>query len=108
MLEPYDVREMLRSHHVKCLTEWQQRLLAARVCGTGIASIAAVFQYSEGKVRKDFERVEDIILGPLGFGHDLALMAQWFAYNLECCLPVAKVLLEKREIFPGEKSETSA
>ena len=49
-------------------------------------------------VRRRFERLEDIILGPTGAKRDLAVVTQWFNRHLDCesrCLTHARMLIEK-------------
>lgn len=99
LFEPGDTIQLLRGHHVKGLNELDQRLLAARVGGNNHSSIAEALGYSEGKVRRDFERLEDIILVPLGLARDLAPVALWAAFHWDCCLTIAKALIEKRIVF---------
>lgn len=101
-VEPAEIVDLLRAHHVKGLNEHDQRVLLGRAAGNGHASIADALGYSEGKVRRDFERLEDIILVPLGLDRDVASVTLWAVFHYSCCLKIARELVEKRIVFQPE------
>jgi hypothetical protein len=98
-IEPVQIRETLKQHHVRGLSEHQQRLLTARVHGCSNKDCAEAFGFSEPRVRAHFDGVEDLIAVPLGYRRDLAVTVLWFVYHLQCCLPTAKALLETSSVF---------
>lgn len=98
-LEPRGVTGLLQGACCHGLDEYQQRLLAARCRGTSFAGIAAVWGYSESNVRYTFRTIEDIVLGHLGFEHDIALITAWFDLHVGCCLSIARDLMERDAVF---------
>ena len=101
-IEPTELRLLFAGHHLPALTDFDQRLLAARCWGCSNAGMAPIVGYTPDALRRLFERLEDKIVAPTGLHRDLALVTQWFNLHLNCerqCLSHAKMLIEKRIVY---------
>lgn len=104
-VEPAELGSILAGHHLPALGEFEQRILTARCWGRGNSDLATIVGYAPDALRRVFERLEDIIVGPTGMKRDLALVTQWFNQHLDCekqCLSYAKTLIEKRIVYAIE------
>ena len=104
-VEPAELGPILAAHHLPALGEFEQRILTARCWGCGNSDLATIVDYAPDALRRLFERLEDVILGPTGMKRDLALVTQWFNQHLNCerqCLAHAKMLIEKRIVYGTE------
>jgi hypothetical protein len=102
-LEPHEIDLMLLEQHVRGISEETQRILAARVCGWSVTAIASRLHYGESSVHRDIEKLQDMILGPLGLKHDGWATSRWFSHHTACCMAFAAELIEKGRVFPREK-----
>lgn len=101
-LEPAGLGELLATHHIPGLSDSDQRILAARCWGCSTSELATIVSLTPEVVRRRFERIEDIILGPTGLRRDLAVVTQWFNRHIDCerqCLAPAKMLIEKGIVY---------
>ena len=104
-VEPAELGEILAAHHLPALGEFEQRILAARCWGCGNSQLAEIVGYAPDALRRVFERLQDVIIGPTGMGRDVALVTQWFHAHLNCekqCLSHAEMLIEKRIVYGSE------
>lgn len=101
-VEPAELGEILASHHLPALSEFEQRVLTARCWGCANTELVTIVGYAPDALRRVVERLQDIILGPTGMNRDLALVTQWLGKHLDCekqCLAHAKMLIEKRIVY---------
>jgi len=101
IVEPAELEELLGSVHVH-LRDVEQHILAARCRGGSNADLAPALGYSPDSLRRMFERVEDVILRPIGLERNLAYTIQWFNQHLDCekhCLAHAKMLIRERRVY---------
>ncbi|MEO6100756.1 MAG: AsnC family protein [Tepidiformaceae bacterium] len=101
-IEPAELGELPTAHHIPGLVDGDQRILAARCWGCSNSELAPIVGLTPEVVRRRFERIEDIILGPTGLKRDLAIATQWFNRHLDCerqCLAHAKMLIEKGIVY---------
>ena len=98
-MEPADVLDLIRGHHIRGLSEKSQRILAASLSGSPHREMAMVLAYTEGAIRREFDRVQSLIPGPLGLRTDRALVRLWFDQHSACCCGAAKRLIENRIVF---------
>lgn len=101
-MEPAELAELLASHHVGWFNQSEQWLLAARCCGGTNQDVAPWMGYTADSLRPVFERVEDMILRPLGLPRNLGYVTMWFNAHLRCtddCLPIARMRIDKRIVY---------
>ena len=101
-LEPAELGELLAAHHISWFSETEQWLLAARCSGGSNSELAPIVGLTPEVVRRRFERLEDIILGPTGAKRDPAVVTQWFNRHLDCerrCLAHARMLIKKGIVY---------
>ncbi|MBA4182103.1 MAG: hypothetical protein C0506_16070 [Anaerolinea sp.] len=71
-VEPAELGEILASHHLPALSEFEQRVLTARCWGCGYSDLAPIVGYAPDALRRVFDRLQGVILGPTGMKRDLA------------------------------------
>ena len=101
-LEPAELGELLAAHHIPAPSDADQRIVAARCWGCSNSELAPIVGLTREVVRRRFERLEDIILGPTGLKRDLAVVTQWFNRRLDCerrCLAHARMLIKKGIVY---------
>jgi hypothetical protein len=86
MLQPQDAVRLLRNHHVPNLSPPQQWLLAARAAGLTPAMLETSLHRTVGTIRRDIEKLQDLIFVPLGLERDSWATATWVQLHADCCL----------------------
>lgn len=86
MVQLNELREAIRSHHVKTFTPRQQRMLALTSLGAAGDEVAAVVGLAEPSVRRELARIRDVICIPLGTERFREVSAAWAVEHSDCCL----------------------
>jgi hypothetical protein len=84
MLPSGAVFERLRTNHL-ALADEDQRLLGALVAGLPVAEIAAAIFKAERSVRRDLQRIEELICIPAGVERARPAMAGWWFHEHSWC-----------------------
>lgn len=104
-VQPREVRNRLRDHHLPRLSADDARLLAGLLCGLKAGALGPKLFRSERDIRRGIDRLTDLICTPLGAGRSLATVGRWTAVHGECQYQCAKdvhSLLESGGVFLSE------
>ena len=67
--------------------------------GAAPEEIAWTWGYSAQTIYRDLRRIGDIVLGHTGLEGNPVLLARWFDMHLDDCLPIARVVIQRRTVF---------
>lgn len=103
MYEPAAVLQRLRENHLPGLGDYEQHLLVALVTGLRVEDIATRAFRSPRSVRRDIQRLQELISLPAGAEKGQASMLGWWVHeHFRCarqCLGVAGKALDGGKLF---------
>lgn len=102
LVEPGELRVLLKEHHISGFSDAQQWLLAARLWGGDWPFLANLMHVTPDALRRQFAGIVNVIVTPFGLDRHECFAAHWFDLHLNCekpCLSHAKMRIENRIVF---------
>ena len=91
--------ELLDSRHLKYLTEFEMRLLAASQFGYSVEQMVVGFGKSEATIRRHIAGLKHNVFDFLGIEESTSLLNHWTRRHFPCCTTEAEEMIKSCQIL---------